>query len=116
MTTLGGVELPECYVQETGREVLGGGIVRAVDGTAHSNSVKIIRTWQMETRPMTYEQFKALEAMYNTANGGTVAMHLDEWDSGFVDVFITGFDDSRVQIKDDGTNSMRTVIVTVVEA
>src|SRR5690625_7162537 len=103
MTTLGGVELPECYVQETGREVLGGGIVRAVDGTAHSNSVKIIRTWQMETRPMTYEQFKSLEQMYNTANGGTVAVHLDEWDAGLVDVFIPECSARRARIKDGRT-------------
>jgi len=115
-TTLGGVEIPGVYVQETSRRVIGGQIVRAVDGTPHVNSVRIIRTWQLETREMTYGQFLALEQVYINANGGTVAFHLDEWESGFVDVFITEFPDSRSMIPDGGTNSMRTVRITLEEA
>lgn len=116
MMTLGGVEIPGAYVQETDRRILGGDIIRAVDGTPHRNSVKIIRTWQIETRPMTYEQFKALEQVYITANGGAVAMHLDEWETGTVNVFILDFPDSRLGIADGGTNSMRTVRIVVEEA
>lgn len=115
-TTLGGVEIPGAYVQDTDREILGGGIVRAVDGTPHRNSVKRIRRWSIETRAMTYEQFKALETVYNAANGGTVALHLDEWESGFVNVFILEFPDSRSRIPDGGTNSMRTIRIVVEEA
>lgn len=116
MTTLGGVALPGANVQETSRRVLGGDIVRAVDGTPHRVSVRIIRTWLIETGPITYEEFKALEQMYVTANGGAVAMHLDEWESGFVDVFILEFVDDRLRIPDGGTNSMRTVRIVVEEA
>lgn len=116
MTTLGGIHLPDVYVQETSRRIIGGNIVRAVDGTAHRASTRIVRTWAIETRPMTYAQFKELEQMYLSSNGGAVAMHLDEWDSGFVDVFILEFSDSRSMIPDGATNSARTVRIVVEEA
>src|SRR5690606_30297554 len=99
-TTLGGVEIPATYVEETNRQIIGGGIVRAVDGTAHRTPVRIIRTWQVETRPITYAQYKAIEDMVMTAAGGSVAFHSDEWDAGFVQVFIVEFTDSRTLIPD----------------
>jgi len=99
-TTLGGVEIPILYIQQTSWETIGGGIVRAVDGTPHRASVRIIRTWQLETRPIRWAQLQALEEMVLNAGGGAVAFHSDEWEVGFANVFITAFDDERTTIPD----------------
>ena len=116
-TMLGGVEIPATYVEETSRQIIGGGIVRAVDGTAHRTPVRIIRTWQLETRPITYAQYKAIEDMVMTAAGGAVAFHSSEWDVGFAYVYIVAFDDSRTLIPDTSApgKNLHTVRLTLEE-
>ena len=99
-TTLGGVEIPVLYIQQTRRETIGGGIVRAVDGTAHRAPVRIIRTWQLDTRPIRWAQLQALEEMVLDAGGGAVAFHSDEWEVGFAYVFVVSFEDERTLIPD----------------
>ena len=117
-TTLGGVEIPAAYVEETSRQIIGGGIVRAVDGTAHRTPVRIIRTWQVETRPISYEQYKAIEDMVLSTGGGAVAFHSSEWDVGFTYVYIVAFDDSRTLIPDTSApgKNLHTVRLTLEEA
>lgn len=115
-TTLGGVEIPKVYVQETERRILGGEIIRAVDGTPHVNSVKRIRTWQLETRAITFAQFQSLQTVYDNAGGGQVAFHLDEWEGGFVYVYIIDFPDERTLIPDGNGKSMHTIRITLKEA
>ena len=116
-TTLGGVVLKDHYVQETSRRVIGGGIVRAVDGTAHRNSVRIVRTWRLQVRNVPYTDFLALEQAYNSANGGALAFHLDEWDGGvFVDVYVLDFPDERLIYPVGGNSSGRSFSLTLEEA
>src|SRR5690606_29295471 len=99
-TTLGGVEIPKVYIEETSRMTIGGSVVRAVDGTPHRTPVRVIRTWELETRPLTWAQYSAIEKMVEAAGGGAVAFHSDDWDSGIVNVFIIEFSDSRTEIPD----------------
>lgn len=117
-TTLGGVEIPATYVEETNRQIIGGGIVRAVDGTAHRTPVRIIRTWQLETRPITYAQYKAIEDMVLSTGGGAVAFHSSEWDVDTAMVYVIEFSDSRTLIPDTTASgkNLHTVRLTLEEA
>src|SRR5690606_41732393 len=40
--------------------------------TLFRSPVRIIRTWQLETRPISYEQYKAIEEMVMESSGGAV--------------------------------------------
>ena len=116
-TTLGGVEIPKVYIEETSRRTIGGSVVRAVDGTPHRTPVRIIRTWQLETRPIRWEQYKAIEDMVLSTGGGAVAFHSSEWDVGFTYVYIVAFDDSRTLIPDTSApgKNLHTVRLTLEE-
>lgn len=117
MNMLGGVQLPKLYVQRGERQVLGGTIRRAVDGTPHTSGVRVIRTWRLRCRPVTYEQFKALETMYEAALGGPVVLRLKEWPSGvFVSVYITYFPDERLLFPYGGNTSARELEIGLEEA
>src|SRR5690606_14743157 len=116
-TTLGGVEIPVTYVEETNRQIICGGIVRAVDGTAHRTPVRIIRVWQLETRPISYEQYKAIEELVVESEGGAVEFRPGDRDVDTAMVYVIEFSDSRTLIPDTTApgKSLHTVRLTLEE-
>src|SRR5690606_41665662 len=55
---------------------------------SHRTPVRIIRTWQVETRPISYEQYKAIEEMVMESRGGAVEFRSSEWDVDAVMVYV----------------------------
>lgn len=116
--TLGGVLLPRLTVQIEDDEIVGSGIVRAVDGTPHTAYVKDIVRGTLTCSYITYEQYLALLGVKRNAKGGRTALHLDEWGSGFKMVYITRFHATRTPFFDQGVwhASGRTLEIDIEEA
>lgn len=112
---LGGVVVPEVYVQETTRQWIGGAVRRAILGHPHTNPRRRIRTWSIETRGMPKELWDALETMYDAHGDGQVLWVTGEGHAPTY-VYILEMPDSRSMVPDGGTNSMRSTRIVLEEA
>lgn len=93
---LGGALLPRLTSQSDTVQIIGPGLRRAVDGTGIASAVRVIHSWRLECRYITWRQYLDLLHVHRTSMGGGVAMHLDEWgEHVYKIVSITSFDGER---------------------